>query len=101
MAANTMHVRLPALPDPTIFTNPDHTIRTDDGRALLTYDPLTRASFIYVVEQCRWTILAPVDFDTFVLMATVSGYRLADTADARRWLETCGCPPLSAQSARH
>jgi hypothetical protein len=101
MSTNTMHVRLPVLPDPAIFSNPNHTIRTDDGRALLTYDPLTRASFIYVMDQCRWTILAPVDFNTFVLMATMSGYRVADTADARRWLETCGCAPLATAAARH
>lgn len=98
MSENTMHVRLPALPDPGIFKNPDHTIMTADGQALLSYDPVTRAAFIYSLVQQRWTITAPVDFDVFASLVALAGYSVIDSDDARRWLGACMASTLARQS---
>lgn len=86
MSEKTLRVRLPALPDPSLFNDPTHTIATADGRALLTYDPETRAAFIYECAQMRWTIAAPVEFEEFIVLAAFAGHQVADSEDARRWL---------------
>ena len=95
MPENFMRIRLPALPDPAIFGDPDRSIMTADGQAILAYDPATRTSFIYAIEQQRWTITAPVDFEVFATLAALSGYSLANGEDAQRWLRAC-----SANTAR-
>ncbi|MFC3715594.1 hypothetical protein ACFONC_05465 [Luteimonas soli] len=89
-------MNLPALPDPAVFSNADHSVVTADGGALLTYDPATRAAFIYAIESRRWTIQAPIEFEMFVATAALAGYRLSDSPETKRWLE-CGnrsCRPV-------
>lgn len=92
MAESHMRARLPALPHPDIFKDPEHTIRTIDGGALLTYDPATCSGFIYHIEHQRWSITAPIDFSAFAAMLALSGYVIADCADAQRWVRACSGP---------
>lgn len=84
-----MHIRLPALPHPDVFKNPEHTIRTIDGGALLTYDPATCAGFIYQIEHKRWSITAPIEFSVFAAMLALAGYAVSDGDDAQRWVRAC------------
>ncbi|MCI4566384.1 hypothetical protein [Lysobacter sp. CFH 32150] len=89
MSAQTLQAQLPVLPDKAIFSDPAHTIRSADGLALLTYDPSTRAAFIYIIASKRWTILAPIDFAAFAILVAASGHAIPDSEDARRWVATC------------
>lgn len=89
MTEKTTRVRLPALPDPALFNDPSHTIMTDCGGALLTYDPATRAAFIYAVDKGRWNITAPVEFEVFASIVALAGYHVGDSDDARRWVAAC------------
>lgn len=96
MRSAAMSIRLPALPDPAIFENADHSVITIDGSALLSYDPATQAALIYAIESQRWTIQAPIEFEIFVATAALAGYRLSDSLETKRWLE-CGnrsCRPV-------
>lgn len=90
MTKKTLVARLPALPAPEFFRDATHTIRTVDGGALLSFDPKTRAGLIYEIASGTWSIAAPVDFHSFVLLAFVAGWRLADDQEARCWYEACG-----------
>lgn len=101
MAEKVTRVRLPALPSPELFNDPERTILTDCGGALLTYDPATRSAFIYSFETCRWNITAPVDFEVFASIVALAGYRVRDTEDARRWVESCMHGPAGAAPALH
>lgn len=89
MGAATLRAQLPALPDPALFNDPRHTILSACGGALLTYDPATRAGFIYLIESGRWHITAPVEFDVFASIIAAAEFRIADGDDARRWLAAC------------
>lgn len=105
MTESKIIAKLPALPAPEFFRDPNHTILTADGSALLTYDPATQAGFIYYLESKVWTIVAPVDFATFALHASASGHNVQAGEDAGRWFLACGydpadAPPASA-STRH
>lgn len=92
MAENTMKATLPRLPPAEFFAVPEHTIRTADGSALVSYDPQTRAAFVYAIREQRWSITAPCDFEFFAGLLAIAGHRLADCDDTRRWMAACGCP---------
>lgn len=85
-----LRIHFPRMPAPEFFSEPSHTIRTADGSALLSYDPDTRAGFVYYLTTGVWTISAPVDFTTFALHARLSGHVLIDSDDAKRWMSACG-----------
>lgn len=89
MTENNMRVRLPTLPDPAFFKKPEASILTEGGLALLTYDPVTRAGFLYLIAAETWSIAAPIAFEEFAVMVAAAGYRLPDSPDARRWVNAC------------
>ena len=89
MSASKITATLPLLAHPDVFRDPARTIMTAEGKALLTYDPVTRSGFIYEIESRTWFIQAPVDFLQFALVARLSGHTVADTDDARVWLQAC------------
>lgn len=89
MAEQKTRVRLPRLPTPEFFSNCDHTILSADGGTLLSYDPVTSAAFAYSIPHSRWTIIAPCSFEDFANWAALSGYRIQEGEDARRWIHAC------------
>lgn len=93
MGKRKLRARLPSLPTPAFFAEAQHSILTQDGSALLTYDPRTRSGFIYYIESGLWTILAPVDFVTFALHARLAGHTIGDSQDVARWLRACSPNP--------
>ena len=99
MPENTISIRLPALPDPEIFKDPDRSIRTIDGGAIVTYDPATRAGFVYQIKSDLWLISAPIDFSAFAATLALAGHAVADCDDSRRWVAACCAPP--AGISRH
>lgn len=98
MAENTLHLRLPVLPDPALFQDPERTILTTGGGALLSYDLATRTGFIYERASQRWTISTPIEFDMFAALVALGGYQLAASEDTRRWIAAClgDAPPGAA-----
>ena len=95
MSARKLTARLPALPAPEFFSKPEHSIMSDDGSALLTYDARTCSGFIYHLASKSWQIHAPVDFALWAVMVRLSGYTVSDSEDARRWFRAC-CPSEQA-----
>ncbi len=93
MGKRKLRARLPALPGKEFFAQAQHSIRTQDGSALLTYDPQTRSGFVYYIETGQWTICAPVDFVTFALHARMAGHTIGDSPDVARWLRACSPNP--------
>lgn len=89
MTAAKIQARLPNLASPDVFSDPSRSIMSMDGRALLTYDPITRSGFIYHIESEVWFIQAPVDFVQFAFLARASGYSINAGEDAQRWLRAC------------
>ena len=96
MTVRKMLAQLPALPPPEFFNKPEHTIMSDDGAALISYDTATCAGFVYHVATESWSISAPVDFTTFALLVRMSGYTVSDSEDTRRWFQTCSPNPAGA-----
>ncbi len=96
MSESTLSANLPRLPHPEFFCDPAHTIMDDARGALLSYDPTTRAGFIYYVESHTWSITAPVDFITWALLVKASGHTVSDSEDSRRWFKACQPTPASA-----
>lgn len=96
---------LPRLPAAEFFRDANHSIKTADGSALLSYDPATRAGFIYYLESCLWVIAAPVDFAVFALQASALGLSIEEGEDAARWFDACSCTPrapaMAPASTRH
>ena len=89
MSTSKLQAKLPALAHPDTFRDPTKTLLSAEGKALLTYDPVTRSGFIYDIETGIWFIQAPVDFLQFALVARMSGHTIADSDDARIWLQSC------------
>ena len=89
MSTSKLQAKLPTLAHPDTFRDPTRTLLTAEGKALLTYDPVTRSGFIYEIESGIWFIQAPVDFLRFALVARLSGHTIADSEDARVWLQSC------------
>ena len=87
--SKTINARLPRLPDPAFFRNPERTMATSDGVALVTYDPETRAGFLYVVADGLWSISAPIDFPVFAALLDASGYSFPATPAVRAWVDRC------------
>lgn len=90
MSESMMNVSLPRLPELSVFNDPDSSILTACGQALLIYDPATSTGIIYNIERQRWSITTPVDFDLFAGMAALAGYALQNGHDAKRWMRACG-----------
>lgn len=84
-----INARLPRLPDPTFFRDPERTVATSDGGALVSYDPDTRAGFLYVVAERLWSISAPIDFPMFAALLNASGHSLPATPEVRAWVDRC------------
>lgn len=97
MSENSMRIALPRLPDLEVFSNPERTIRTAAGDALLTYDPATASAFIYNLKRETWSISTPIDFETFAAMCAMSGFAVSDTDDARRWMAANSTPAKPGQ----
>ena len=93
MSKRKLKARLPALPAPEFFNNPAHSIMTDDGTALLSYDADTCSGFVYHIDTGAWSINAPVDFNTWAFLVRMTGYAVSDTEDARRWFRACSPNP--------
>lgn len=81
--------RLPALPGPEFFRDPARTVGTACGSALVSYDPQTRAGFLYVIEEGVWSIAAPVDFPVFAALVRSAGYVLPESQLVRAWVGRC------------
>ncbi|TXH66598.1 MAG: hypothetical protein E6Q88_11680 [Lysobacteraceae bacterium] len=90
MSESTLRIRLPRLPHPDIFSNPELTIMVDDRSALLSYDPITKTGIIYNLAHHRWTITTPVDFQEFAATCALAGYAVRESKDSSRWLRACG-----------
>jgi len=95
MGRGRITARPPALPPLEFFAKAEHSIAARGGAAILTYDPATRAGFIYQVDSASWLISAPVSFGEFAMLAAGSGYSVDDSEDARRWLRACEAQPGS------
>lgn len=93
MSAKRIRATLPRLPAPGFFRNPRHSIATEGGGSLLTYDPETRAGFIYHRATGTWQITAPVAFETWVTLVHAMGLAIGDSEDARRWIRACSPHP--------
>lgn len=91
MSRAKMMVRPPALPPVEFFADARHSIMSDDGSALLSYDAATHTGFIYGVTTETWTISTPVDFATWALLVRSAGLTISDSADSRRWYRAV-CP---------
>lgn len=91
MSKGKLKAELPTLPHPDFFRDPKHSIMSDDGAALLSYDATTRSGFVYHIESKAWSISAPIDFTTWALLVRMTGYTVSDCEDARRWFRAC-CP---------
>lgn len=87
--SKTIKARLPRLPDPAFFRDSERTMATSDGGALVSYDPETRAGFLYVVAEGFWSISAPVDFPMFAALLDASGYSFPATPEVRAWVDRC------------
>lgn len=87
--SETIRARLPRLPDPAFFRDPERTVATSGGGALVSYDPETRAGFVYVIAEGLWSISAPIDFPMFAALLNVSGHRLPATPEVRAWVDRC------------
>lgn len=82
-------VRRPVLPPLEFLSNPAFSIRSDCGRALVSYDPMTRTGFVYHLAEEVWSIITPIDFKAFAQSLQHSGHAVTDSADARRWRAAC------------
>lgn len=89
MSEQTLQAQLPTLPETSFFTDPERSIMTSDARALLSYDPQTRAGFVYVIDKRQWFISAPIEFPDFARICAHSGYTIGSSDDAKRWLRVC------------
>jgi hypothetical protein len=87
---------LPALPSDDFFKAAQHTIRSADGRALLTYDPATQSGFVYQIATGHWHICAQISFTLFTFFATGIGYAPADDESLAHWLRACLTLPAPA-----
>lgn len=83
----------PVVPAPEFFADPGCTIRTDDGAALLSYDPDTRAAMIYMIAVSRWSVFVPCEFEHFAAIVGMCGLRIPVGDEARRWLAACNREP--------
>jgi hypothetical protein len=101
MAENSIKAQLPRLPHPAFFSTADYTIRTSDGSALVSYDPETRAGFVYTVSAGVWSISAPIAFLEFAALVAAAGYVVSDSPDARRWFAACSVLPAPGGRARN
>lgn len=91
MSENSIFLKMPVLANPDIFRNPNRTILTADSQTLLSYDPATGSGFIYMIEEQRWTIMAPISFSAFANIIELSGFKIANSDDAKKWLAACMC----------
>lgn len=91
MSKAKLEVRLPVLPAAEFFAEAKHSIMSDDGTALLSYDTGTCSGFIYYITDKAWSIMSPVDFHTWALLVRAAGFTVSDCEDARRWFRAC-CP---------
>lgn len=93
MGESKVVVPRPVVPAPEFFAVPDYTIKTDDGTALLSYDPDTRAAMIFMVAVSRWSVFVPCEFEHFVGIIGMCGLRIPVGDEARRWLAACNREP--------
>lgn len=93
MSTAKIRAHLPTLPAPDYFSKPGHTIMSDDGSALLTYDATTRSGFVYHLATKSWSITAPVDFAVWATLVRQAGYKISESEDARCWLRACSPNP--------
>jgi len=86
---NRITVRRPLLPPLEFLSDPSYSIRSDCGRALVSYDPMTRTGFVYHLAEQVWSIVTPLDFKDFLASLQQEGHAITDSADARRWRAAC------------
>ena len=89
MAESHVTVARPVLPPLEFLSNAAYSIRSNCGRALISYDPITRSGFVYRLAEQVWTIVTPIDFNAFDQLVQQGGYSVTDSADARRWRAAC------------
>jgi hypothetical protein len=89
MGESRTTVRRPVLPPLEFLSSPEYSIRSDCGRVLISYDPITRTGFVYRLAEQVWTIVTPIDFNAFDQLVRQGGYSVTDSADARRWRAAC------------
>jgi hypothetical protein len=89
MGENKVLIPAPVVPAPEFFADPEYTIKTDDGAALLSYDPNTRAAMIFSVAARRWSVFVPCAFSDFAGIIGLCGFRIPIGDEARRWLAAC------------
>lgn len=87
-----------AVPSEAFFRDPEMTIRTSDGLALVSYDPETLAGCIYSLNWHRWNVTTPVSFDEFFAMLLALGYALPSGDDATRWRQRCAATSLPGRA---
>lgn len=93
MGENRVMLPRPVVPAPEFFAAPEYTIKTEDGAALLSYDPDTRAALIFSIAAQRWSVFVPCAFDEFAAIIGLCGFRVPVGEDARRWLAACSGEP--------
>lgn len=93
MGENRVLILAPMVPAQEFFADPEYTIKTEDGAALLSYDPNTRAAMIFSVTARRWSVFVPCAFSDFAGIIDLCGFRIPSGDDARRWLAACNRDP--------
>jgi len=89
VSARVLQIRPLTLPRLDFMADPANTMRSADGRALLSFDPSTQCGLIYQIAQQRWTVMQPVAFEDFAVVAAAAGFQLGANDAARAWIARC------------